>query len=67
MSNSVSLRYELWEDEGGLSFFPESDTTFRKLLSPTATLIWSCQAESWVEAQSKKHEHLGWGPYVPQQ
>jgi hypothetical protein len=67
MSVPAALRYELWEDESGVSFFPASDITFRNLLSPTAKLIWSCEAESWEEAQSKKHQYLGWGPYVPHQ
>ena len=61
----METRYELWEDDGGLSFFPEDSEPFRKLLSPSARLIWSCVAGSWEEAQSLKHQHLGWEPYAP--
>lgn len=59
------IRYELWEEEGSLSFFPETHASFRAMLGPNARLVWSCTARTWEEAQTKKHEHLGWGPYVP--
>jgi hypothetical protein len=62
---STPVRYELWADEasGTLSFFPEDSESSRKFLEPGAKLIWSCTADSWEEAQSKKHQHLGWEPY----
>ncbi|MCY4747074.1 hypothetical protein NYO99_19025 [Pelomonas sp. UHG3] len=59
------MRYELWEDQDALSFFPEHGEEWRKLLSPAARLIWACNAQSWDEAQALKHEHLGWAPYKP--
>lgn len=62
----MAVRYELWEDDdGSLSFFPEDNESFRKSLGPAARLIWSCVADSWEQAQSLKHEHLGWEPYKP--
>jgi len=57
------IRYELWEYDGDLSFFPEDNDSFRGLLSPNAKLVWSCLADSSDQAQSMKHEHLGWEPY----
>ena len=58
-------KYELWQESSGYSFFPESSESARRLLEPGATLIWSVEAESWDEAQTKKHEFLGWEPYKP--
>lgn len=60
----AEIRYELWEDGDGLVFFPETSDSFRAMLSPDARMVWSCSARSWEEAQARKHEHLGWGPYV---
>nr|CAS02829.1 putative integron gene cassette protein [uncultured bacterium] len=62
-----AVRYELWQDdvEGSLSFFPEDSASYRSRLGPEAKLVWSCTAESWEQAQSLKHEHLGWEPYKP--
>jgi len=62
---TTAVRYELWEDEHGLSFFPEGSESFLRLLSPSAKLVWSCVADTWLEAQAKKHDHLGWAPYEP--
>lgn len=59
------VRYELWDQGASLCFFPEGDESFRRLLEPGAKLVWSCVAASWSEAQSMKHEYLGWEPYVP--
>jgi len=36
-----------------------------KYLEDDAKLVWSVEAESWDEAQTKKHEYLGWEPYKP--
>jgi len=65
MADAGLVHYELWQDEDGLSFFPENSDSFRKLLSANARLIWSCEARSWHEAQALKHEHLGWEAYRP--
>lgn len=58
-------RYELWRSGDALSFFAESDGEMRRLLEPSAVLVWACRAHSWEEAQTLKHEHLGWEPYRP--
>ena len=65
--SAKAMRYELWQDdvEGSLSFFPEDSDSFRSFLGPDARLVWSCLAESWEQAQSMKHQHLGWEPYKP--
>jgi len=55
-------RYELWQDGDALSFFPATDASMRRLLGPSAVLVWTCMACSWEEAQTLKHEHLGWAP-----
>lgn len=63
--NEPIVRYELWDEGESLSFFPEGDESNLRVLAPGAKLVWSCVATSWNEAQSKKHEYLGWEPYVP--
>ena len=63
---SELTKYELWEDqERNYSFFPEDNDSARDLLPKSAKLIWVVEAASWEEAQSKKHEYLGWEPYKP--
>jgi len=59
------VRYELWQDEGTLSFFANGDDSMRRLLSPAARLVWTCDACTWADAQALKHQHLGWEPYKP--
>ena len=60
-------RYELWasESDGGYSFFESSNEQARRLLAKDAKLVWEVEARDWVEAQTLKHWHLGWEPYVP--
>lgn len=58
-------RYELWTDEDRLVFFPHGNESILSTLGPNARLVWSCLARTWDEAQTKKQEHLGWGPYIP--
>ena len=65
MASVDVIRYELWEDDEGLSFFPDNNDSARRLLGAEARLVWECRAKSWEEAQALKHEHLGWDPYVP--
>jgi hypothetical protein len=58
--------YQLWHSEqGGYTFFERENVAARKLLEPDAKLIWEVCAASFFEAQAKKHEYLGWNPYVP--
>ena len=63
MAEAGLVRYELWQDEDRLSFFPENNDSFRQLLSADARVSWSCEARSWHEAQALKHEQLGWEAY----
>jgi hypothetical protein len=65
MAQPAFVHCELWQDNDSLSFFSQGDEAMRRLLSPSALLIWSCDARSWAEAQTLKHEHLGWEPYKP--
>lgn len=65
MSNVIM--YELWfsQSENSYAFFEKGSTNNYNLLEKDAKLIWSVEASSWEEAQSKKHEFLGWEPYIP--
>jgi hypothetical protein len=56
--------YELWfsDSEGCHTFFPATQRA--PDLPAHARLIWTCEARDWEEAQRKKHEFLGWEPYV---
>lgn len=65
MIDKIKEKYELWQLEDGYEFFPESNTSAKDSLSPEAKLIWTVEAVSWDEAQTKKHEYLGWEPYKP--
>lgn len=57
------MKYELWKESDGDSFFAQDNASMRSLLGPAAILVWTVEADSWKEAQSKKHEFLGWEPY----
>jgi len=62
--------YELWEgnDGEGSTFGPSdriTDMVDSGLLPSDAKMIWTCQARSWIEANEKYHEHMGWEPYKP--
>ena len=59
------MKYELWKDSDGYSFFPQDNASMRSLLGPGAVLIWTVEADSWEEAQTMRHEFLGWEPYEP--
>ena len=59
------MKYELWKESNSYSFFPTDNVSMRALLGSQAVLLWTVEAESWNEAQSKKHEFLGWEPYRP--
>ncbi|GGR17254.1 hypothetical protein GCM10008957_32340 [Deinococcus ruber] len=67
----MSLLHELWKDIGGEQYPYETfclagprGANARSLLSPTATLIWSVQADSHFEAMSKYYTYKGWGEYT---
>ena len=56
-------RYELWySSKEGHSFFPETNETARKLLSADSKLVTVIVADSWEDAQTKKHDYLGLEP-----
>jgi hypothetical protein len=65
MSAIAKKKYELWKESDGYSFFPEDSDSARNLLRKDAKLVWTVEANSWEEAQSRKHEYLGWDPYKP--
>ncbi len=58
-----TTKYELWKEADGYSFFPEGNASARALLASDALLIWTVEAADWDNAQTKKHEFLGWEPY----
>jgi hypothetical protein len=59
-------KYELWySKEEGYSFFPEDNQVARDTLPSDAEFVWATHATSWEEAQTKKHEYLGWEKYKP--
>ena len=58
--------YELWQSaDGSYAFFDANENDVRDRLDDTAKLLWTVEADSWEEAQAKKHEYLGWEPYKP--
>jgi hypothetical protein len=65
MNQSASVRYELWKERDGYSFFPESNDSARQVPLPGAELVWSCDACSYAEAEARKQEYLGFESYRP--
>ena len=63
--NKKYEKYELWKLKDGYEFFLEKDTSARDSLPTDAKLIWTVNASSWEEAQTKKNEYLGWPRYKP--
>jgi hypothetical protein len=65
------MKYELWEAEDEqsklitYSFFPEDNESAPSLLKANAKLIWTVEADFWVDACLRKDEFLGWQPYRP--
>lgn len=63
--------HELWEDpndDAGYSLTlclagPRGEAA-RSLLSPSARLTWSLEAESHFQAMTLYYEHMGWGLYT---
>ena len=56
----VLIRYELWQEPDGYSFFSAENESARHLLSAEAALAWYCVASSWEEAEAMKAAYLGW-------
>jgi hypothetical protein len=59
------MSYELWHStsEGCYTFFPANQRP--PDLPADARHIWSIEAATWEEAQTAKHQFLGWEPYRP--
>ena len=66
------MLHELWDDpndEGRYTFClagPRGDAA-RAMLSPTAQLTWTVEADSHVQAMTRYYEHMGWGRYETDQ
>ena len=61
------MRHELWIESDGEQTFCLSGArgeAARKLLTPSAKLVWACEAASHFEAMVKYHEYMGWGEYT---
>jgi hypothetical protein len=59
-------KWELWEDEGGSSFFPESNMQARLMAMEDGLVkVWEVEASSTNDAMRAMNERLGWGPYKP--
>jgi hypothetical protein len=56
------MKYELWKESDSYSFFPDDNLRRRSLLGAEAVLLWTVEADNWEEAQSRKHDFLGWEP-----
>jgi hypothetical protein len=60
------MLHELWvEDETDWTFCiagPRGDAA-RKLLSPSAKLVWAVEANNHFEAMTLYYTHMGWGEY----
>ena len=65
MTDITTTRYELWQEPDSYSFFEQGNEQARKLMSPEALLVWSCEASSWEHACAERNDFLGWKPYVP--
>ena len=60
-------KYELWfsSSECSYTFIESSDPQKYSLMELDSKLIWCVEASSVDEAQTLKHEYLGWEPYKP--
>ena len=56
------MLHQAWSDG---SFFPAFNRAARDLVESGATVVWSVEAASWVEAVSRYYEWRGWAPYRP--
>lgn len=60
------MKHELWTNEGGLDLFclagPWGDSA-RKMLDPDYRLVWTCDADSHLEAMNKYYAFRNWGEY----
>lgn len=61
------MQFQLWHSPSAnaFTFVPAEPPPALSLIEDDARLMWTVEADSWDEAQAKKHEFLGWEPYVP--
>ncbi|QSA97098.1 hypothetical protein [Methylococcus sp. EFPC2] len=60
------MLHELWvelENEQTFCLAGAQGEAARKLLGPTARLVWSVEAGSHFEAMTQYYEYMGWGVY----
>ena len=61
------MLHELWAEEDGEQTLclagPMGDDA-RRLLGPTARLVWTVEAKSHFEVMTLYYEHMGWGTYT---
>jgi hypothetical protein len=60
--------FECWVGPDDLTFSTAKgckDMRARGLISSTATLSYSFQANTWTEAMTEHHRRQDWAPYVP--
>lgn len=60
--------FEVWDDRevhGEIAMFPRDSAENRALLSPSAKLLHTFEADGWEEAMTKYHELMQWEPYKP--
>lgn len=62
-------KYELWfsRKANAYSFFGVEHPQKELLLEPDSVLVWTTEASDDDEAQTKKHQYLGWAPYAPEE
>lgn len=60
------MKHELWTNEAGLDLFclagPLGDSA-RELLDLNYRLVWTCDADSHLEAMKKYYTFRNWGEY----
>jgi hypothetical protein len=62
----MNLRYELWEEDGLNTFClagPHGDDA-RKLMGPSAKLIWTVEASTHFRAMTEYYKCMDWGEYT---
>lgn len=62
--------WELWKHDDGEAIeygFGSDRQLILAAFDPAdpAELVWTIEAESYVEAMTLYHEHMGWEPYRP--
>ena len=56
------MLYQAWSDG---SFFPVVNVSARALVEADATVVWTVEAASWVEAMTRYNAWREWEPYRP--